>query len=303
MSKYSRPPVTGKHKGKHLKGPPTEVRPPVLHPPHHHKSPGSKSGNGGGGKNGKGGNTPGSNPNAGTGSTDYSALFSAFGMPPRMIKEINRLMAQLITSGQDPTYAYDTIIGEIRSGKIGDNFKNGESWYAYTYAGISEGVANGLLDSSNMEASYRDYVNQVDNWYKEYFGRNATTDEIKGFLKQGLNLTTVNAQLKGQSYANAYSSGDSNAYGYSWNALLGNFGQLQDEKQLSDKEKLALGESMTGYSTPLGDQLNKQLQTALRRMQTIFTGTLAGPADLQKGGSGLKAPSMAGEVTPDTGPI
>lgn len=239
-----------------------------------------------------------------SGSIDYSQMFAAFGMTPDMIKQINELMAKLISSGMSSDDAYNTVVGEIRGGQIGANYKNGQSWYDYTYAGISYGIANGLLDSSNPEASYRDYVNAINQYYQEYFGRDATTAEIVGYVQGGTSVSTAGAQLKGQSYANAYASGDANAMGYSWNALLGSFGQLPNgETQLSDTEKTALGESMTGYSTPLGDQLNKQLQTAYRRLQTIFRGQLATPADLQKGGSGLKAPSLASEATPDVAPI
>jgi hypothetical protein len=225
-------------------------------------------------------------------------------MPTSMIVQINQLMAQLISSGMDSTTAYDTIIGEIRGGAIGANYNNGMSWYQYTYAGIQGGMASGLLDSGNPEASYRAYVNEVNNYYEEYLGRSATTAEIEAYLNGGVSGSTVGSQLKGQSYANAYATGDSNAYGYSWNALLGSFGGLPSgEKQLTTTQANAIGESETGYSTPLGDQLAAQLQSATRRLQTIFQGTLATPADLQKTGAGLKAPSLAAQVTPDTGPI
>lgn len=247
-----------------------------------------------------------SSSSSGGGGTDYSALFAAFGMPQQMIQQINNLMAKLISSGMDATTAYDDIIAEIRGGQIGGNYQNGQSWYQVTYAGIQYGMATGLLDSSNPEASYRDYVNAINNYYKEYFGRDATSAEIVAYLQGGLSVTTVGQQLKGQSYANAYSNSDANAQGYSWNALLGAFGNLPNgEKSLSSDEATAIGESMTGYSTPLGDQLAKQLQTATLRLQTIFKGTLAAPADLQKGGAGLKAPSLGTGPTgvTDTGPI
>lgn len=219
-----------------------------------------------------------------------------------MIKQINNLMAKLISSGMQSTDAYDIIVGEIRSGSIGGNYQNGMSWYQYTYSGIQYGMSTGLLDSSAPEASYRDYVNSVNNYYKEFFGRDATSAEIVNYLQNGLTATTVGAQLKGQSFANAYSNSDANAAGYSWNALLEAYGNV-GAKGLTDAQKTAIGESETGYSTPVGDQLAKQLQTAYTRLQHIFSGTLAGPADLQKGSAGLKAPSLAGEVTPDTGPI
>lgn len=241
-----------------------------------------------------------------TGSVDYSGLFYAFGMPTSMVQQINQLMAQYISSGMDETTAYDLIVGQIRGGQIGGNYQNGQSWYQYTYSGISYGVANGLLDSTNPEQTYRNYVNTVDQYYQEYFNRNATTAEILAFLQGGTSTSVVGAQLKGQSYANAYASSDSNAMGYSWNALLGAFGNLPNgETQLSDAEKTALGESMTGYSTPLGDQLSKMMATAQTRLQTIFKGTLATPADLQKGGAGLKAPSLSTGPTgvTDTGAI
>lgn len=237
----------------------------------------------------------------GTGSIDYSNLFAFFGMPPDMIKQINKYMAQYISSGMAETTAYDLIVGMIRGGQIGGNYKNGQSWYQYTYSGISYGMANGLVDSSDPERSYRQYVNTVNQYYQEYFGRDATTAEILQFMQSGTSTDRVNAQLKGQSYANAYGSGDSNAMGFSWNAMLEAFGGQKGP--LSDQQKLAIGESMTGYSTPLGDQLSKMLQTAQRRMQTIFQGTLATPADLQKGAQGLNAPSLAGEPTPDVAPI
>jgi hypothetical protein len=236
-----------------------------------------------------------------TGSTNYSDLFAYFGMTPQMIQQINQKMAQYISSGMDETTAYDLIVGAIRGGEIGGNYRDGQSWYQYTYSGISYGVANGLLDSSDPERSYRAYVNTVDNYYQEYFGRNATTAEILQFMQSGTSSDKVNAQLKGQSYANAYANSDSNNMGYSWNAALEAFSPNQGA--LTGAQKLALGESLTGYSTPLGDQLNKMLATANTRMQTIFKGTLATPADLQKGAQGLNAPSLAGEPTPDVAPI
>jgi hypothetical protein len=237
----------------------------------------------------------------GTGSIDYSNLFAFFGMTAQMITQINQKMAQYISSGMDETTAYNLIVGAIRGGEIGGNFKNGQSWYQYTYSGISYGVANGLLDSSDPERSYRSYVNTVDQYYQEYFGRNATTAEVLQFMQSGTSPDKVNAQLKGQSYANAYASGDSNNMGYSWNAALEAFGNQKGP--LTNQQQLALGESLTGYSTPLGDQLTKMLATAQTRMQTIFKGTLATPADLQKGAQGLNAPSLAGEPTPDVAPI
>jgi len=256
--------------------------------------PGSSGGTGDGGQG-----------TSDSGTIDYSSFFTAFGMPPDMVKAINRLIAQYIGNGMAETDAINNIVGQIRSGQIGGNYKDGMSWYAYTYQGISYGMANGLLDTSNPEASYRDYVNGVNNLYKEYFGRDASTSEILQYMQGGLQLSTVGAQLKGQSYAQAYANADSNAYGYSWNALLGAYGNLPNgEKQLSTNEANAIGESMTGYSTPLGDQLSKQLATATRRLQTIFQGALATPADLQKGAStGPVAPSLGAEVTPDTAPI
>jgi hypothetical protein len=253
---------------------------------------------GGGTTTGGTGSTGGS---SGTGSLNYSDLFAYFGMTPDMIKQINNMMAQYISSGMDETTAYDLIVGAIRGGQIGGNYKNGQSWYQYTYQGISYGVANGLLDSSNPEASYRNYVNAVDQDYQEYFGRNATTAEVLQFMQSGTSEAHVGAQLKGQSYANAYATGDSNAMGYSWNALLGSFGGQKGP--LTAAQTLAIGESETGYSNPLGDQLTKMLQTAQTRMQTIFKGTQATPSDLQKGAQGLNAPSLAGEPTPDVAPI
>lgn len=237
----------------------------------------------------------------GTGSVDYSNLFAFFGMTPDMIQQINKAMAQYISSGMPEQTAYDLIVGQIRGGQIGGNYKNGQSWYQYTYQGISYGMANGLVDSADPERSYRAYVNTVNQYYHEYFNRDATTAEILQFMQSGTSSDRVNAQLKGQSFANAYASGDSNAMGFSWNAALEAFGGQKGP--LDDAQKLALGESMTGYSTPLGDQLSKMLQTAQRRMQTIFQGQLATPADLQKGAQGLNAPSLAGEPTPDVAPI
>lgn len=256
---------------------------------------GSPSPGGGGTEGGTGG----------TGSpVDYSNLFAAFGMPPDMIKQINDLMAKLISTGMNTDDVYNTIVGEIRGGQIGSNFKDGLSWYQSTYAGIQYGMATGLLDSSNPEATYRDYVNKVNNYFKEFMGRDATTAEIVNYLQGGVDAGVVGAQLKGQSYANAFANSDSNSMGYSWNALLGAFGNLPGgASQLTSEQATALGEAQTGYSTPLGDQLSKQLATATARLHTIFQGTLATPADLQKTGAGLRAPSLAPNNANDTAAI
>lgn len=218
--------------------------------------------------------------------TDYSSLFTFFGLPSDLVGTINKMMAQYISSGMTIDDATTQILGYIR----------GTPWYAQTYPGIAYGLSSGLFDETqDMEVQYRKYVNEADQYSQQYLGSNVSSADIVKLLQSGTSAAVYGKQLEGQSYANAYTQ--------DWNNILEPFGTGQfGNGPLQPNQALALGEEQVGYKTTLGDQLNKALQLATQRMQKVLKGTYATPADLQRKQT-LVAPSLGAEVTPDVGAI
>jgi hypothetical protein len=133
-------------------------------------------------------------------------------------------------------------------------------WYAQTYRGIGHGIAKGIIGS---ESDYRAYVNSVQQSYRQYYGRDATGDEIEAFLAAGYAPGTIGQIGAGKAYVDA-NRGDIQY-------LAGAFG----EGQLDDASLQAYGEEKAGRSSTMGIKLQGALDNALRKMSRVFEGQLA----------------------------
>ena len=133
-------------------------------------------------------------------------------------------------------------------------------WYADTYRGIGQGVAKGIIGG---EADYRAYVNQVNQHYRQFYGRDATGDEIEAFLTAGYTPGVIGQIGQGKAYVDA-NKGDIQY-------LSGAFG----EGQLSGQELQTYGEQVVGRESTLGASIQSKVNFALRKMQRVFEGQLA----------------------------
>lgn len=98
-----------------------------------------------------------------------------WGLPPDVSAQVQRLLQQ--------GYSIDEILAYIR----------GTDWYAQTYPGIQQGIALGLVSN---EADYRAYLNQANQLYRRYYGRDISSQELAGFLTSGVSLSAINEQLQ-----------------------------------------------------------------------------------------------------------
>lgn len=98
-----------------------------------------------------------------------------WGLPPDLATKANEMLA----AGA----SIDEILAYIR----------GSTWYAQTYVGIAAGISNGVIGN---EADYRSYLNQANQLFRRYYGRDITTDEMASFLTQGVGLGSINEQLR-----------------------------------------------------------------------------------------------------------
>lgn len=260
----------------------TNTLPPNIH------TPGPQLGDGssptytgtsrGGGNSGSGGGT-GSGGGGGGGTTtskytppggDYSGMLGIYGLPSDVMSKVDEIFQNVADVNQAAAIA----LAYIRS----------TSWYAQTYPGIQTGIQKGLLSN---EADYRNYVNQVNQYTQQYFGRQATAGEIAGYLGGGYNPGHVGDLFKGQAYVAANRP--------ELQYLAGAFGQ----GRMSSDQLTALGNENAGIDTQLGQLQQKIINRAQQIQQKISTGTLGTPS-LSLGTNGLSAPSLTGtKATPD----
>lgn len=224
------------------------------------------SGSGGGGDTGSGGGGSTAPPG------DYSSLLGLYGLPSDVQAEVDKIFA---TTG-DPNEAATLALAYVR----------GTDWYKTTYPGIQQGISNGTVSN---EASYRAYVNNIDQLYQQYYGRNPTSDEISGYLIAGYNPSYVGNLLQGQ----AWTKVNSPEVKYLTGAFTPNGGQM------SQSDLNALGKEQAGIDTTAGQLAQKVYKKAQQIQARIQQGSLATPS-LSLGATGLSSPSLAGgKVAPD----
>jgi len=199
------------------------------------------------------------------GTTDWSSILGIYGMPPDIAAAVGKIFAQY----SDPNQAVLVALAYIR----------GTAWYAATYPGIQAGMANGL---TRNEADYRAYVNEINQYYKQYYGRDATAQEITDFLTNGTSAPIVGKTLEGNSYAAAYKS-DIEFY-------AGNFGT----GQLTQDQLNQYGQEKVGLGSDAGYKIQRMIDDAVKRYQGAFGGQLAKPQEAL-GPVGLVQQGLAGQ--------
>lgn len=118
--------------------------------------------------------------------TDWSSYLGLYGLPNDVAAKINDIFAK----GGDVQ----------QSVAIGLAYVRGTPWYAQTYPGIGEGIAKGLIRD---EADYRSQLNQVDQMFRQFYGRSVSGLEFATFLREGIDPGTVGRRLQGQATATA----------------------------------------------------------------------------------------------------
>lgn len=215
--------------------------------------------------------TDGSNPPAGkstttNGDVDWSSLLGIYGMPADVAAKV----AQIFKDNPDVSTAIQLALAFIR----------GTDWYKATYPGIQYGLANGLFSN---EAGYRQYVNAVRQYYKQYLGRDPTGDEITQMLANGSDPSVVGKTLEGNAYADTYRN-DIEYY-------AGAFGT----GNLSKEDLQAYGQEKVGLGSSRGYQIDKMINDAIRRYQGAFGGAAATPTGITLGPVGLASTGLAGQ--------
>lgn len=192
--------------------------------------------------------------------------FGGFGLPADLKNQIMQLGQKYGTT--NPDVFFQSAQNLIRQSK----------WFTTTFPGFQAGVRAGLFTD---ETGYRGYLNQLNQIYKQYAGRDVTGSEVEGALTEG-----VSPDLVGRRFAaDAYLKANQNDIQY----LTGAF----DNAALTPEELQAYGREQAGIDTALGQQVAARLDLAKQRFQGIFQGRLATPG-LQLSSNGLSAPGLLG---------
>lgn len=202
---------------------------------------------------------------------DWSSMLGLYGLPADVQAKVNSIFAQT----NDVNQATALALAYIR----------GTSWYAHTYPGIQEGLANGTVSN---EADYRSYLNNVNILAHQYLGRDISGQEVADYLKQGFNVDRIGRVYAGAAIANTNSN--------EWQYVAGAF---DENGRLSDTEKTALGQEQAGIDSALGQRVQQRLARAQQRMEGVFRGSLAttGLGTSQSGG--LVATTLGKSQAPD----
>lgn len=214
----------------------------------------------------------------GTGQTptvDWRRWLEDWGFPPEVVNELDRIFR----TDPDTARAAANALAYVR----------GTDWYRQTFPGIDNARRVGLIrDERDYERDYRAYVNEVNQLYRQQYGRDVTNDEIVRYLGEGVNLDIIGRRLAGEAYIGA-NRGD-------LQYLAGAFG----EGRLSEEQLTALGRQQAGLGSLLGADLLRRIGMAEQRLRRVFEGQLASPS-LSLGPAGLSAPSLDRLGAPDIG--
>lgn len=200
-----------------------------------------------------------------------NVYFGQYGLPSDLINQIEALGKQYGTTNPDVFM------------QSAQNLIRGSDWFKATYPGFAAGVTAGLFTD---ETGYRGYVNALNQVYQQYTGRAVGGGEVAAALSQGASPTLIGNQFQGDTIAKTNAN--------EWQYMTGAF----DTGQLSDAEKSALGREQAGIDTPLGQMVQKRVQLAMGRAQSLFGGRLAG-SSLSIANGRLVSPSLGGGSTPD----
>ena len=209
----------------------------------HPAVPVETGGGGGGGQGGGGGGE--APPNE----------FNIPNLPPEIANAIHRIFVKWGSN-------QDQAIHEAMT------YLMGTQWFDQEYAGYKQGYAKGLFSDpfSGGLVDYRNYKTSLQSSYRQYWGREATINDITNAINSG--WTANDVQQHGQGYVNVQSNQGN------WQYLSGSFGG----GQLTEEEKKAYGEELAGIDTPLGQQIKNKVDAALQRFQGVFQGQLGSSA-------------------------
>lgn len=187
----------------------------------------------------------------GAGTTfDWRAYLTNWGFPPDVVNELDSIFRRY----NDPSQAQAAALAYIR----------GTDWYKTTFAGIQDGIKNGVIGD---ESDYRAYVNQLNQYYQRYQGRNVTTSEVAQYLQQGWSTGQVDQHFQGQAYIAANK-----------NDIQYQLGAFDSQGRATDAQLNALGDQAGGLDNALGPAVQKRIALAQQKLQRIFQGQLATPA-------------------------
>lgn len=161
-------------------------------------------------------------------------------------------------------------------------------WFGQAYAGFNQGAQSGLFDGSLGGLSgYRQWRHSVADSYTQYYGRDATVAELMDYGSRGYDANTIGEI--GQGHSLAVSQGND------WQYYFRNF----DQGSLSDAEKEAYGQLLSGRSSDLGLRIQARLQSAMQRSQSLFSGVLGQMGDSTS--AGFAKPQGSGSSKLDIG--
>lgn len=202
---------------------------------------------------------------------DYGSYLGVYNLPADVQAKVN----EIFQNTPDVSQATALAMAYIR----------GTSWYGEHYHGIQEGIARGVISN---EADYRAYMNQANLLTHQYLGRDISSDEMSNFLSQGYDLTRVGRVYQGAAIVNTNSA--------DWNQVAGAFDT--EGGAFTDAEKTALGQEQAGIDSELGQKIQRRLQLAQQRLQTVFRGQLATPGLTSTSGR-LQSTTLGGQQNND----
>lgn len=213
--------------------------------------------------------------------TDWADVFwGSLGLPPDLVSQINAIFTQYPDASTAQAIAQNVIYGS--------------TWFQQTFPGYANGVTAGLFSDVN---GYRGYVNDMNALSQQYNQAPVSTADVVNNINAGLTSTHYGQTLQGAAYVNAnqgYIQQEVGAFGTPGTGQGTN-------SQLSGTQLTSLGQEQAGIDTPLGQNLQLQVQKALQRMQGVFNGKVAGPAGLTVNQQGLNAPGLLGNAGANPG--
>lgn len=201
---------------------------------------------------------------------DVGSFLSLYGLPSDVAAKVQDIFANT----SDVQQATALALAYIR----------GTQWYAKTYPGIQEGIAKGIIGN---EADYRAYMNSVNNLTKQYQNRDVGSDELAGYLQNGYTTEYVGRLYAGQAYVGA-----------NRNDIQYATGAFDASGPLSQEELTALGNESAGIDSELGQRIQNRLALAKKRIEGVFSGSLATPG-LSTANGRLQSTTLGGTSTAD----
>jgi hypothetical protein len=177
------------------------------------------------------------------------------GMPPDVQARVDAILRDGAPGGPRRALAY------IRT----------TPWYAVEYRGISAGVRAGLFGADVPEAEYRSWRTGINQQYRQFYGRDATGDELDSFLGAGYTPTIIGQIGQGKAIVAAE------------RPELQYLGGAFDQGQFSEAELTAYGEQKAGRSSALGTTMLDRMARAMEKVNRVFQGQLATSPALEQG--------------------